>query len=1166
MQRIDFDWVNVPLFGMQLIEASAGTGKTWALSKIYLRLLLETPLHPENILVVTFTKAATLELKERLRQGVATTLAMLKQTGPPSDPEDLFIYQRYQGDAYILRKLNSALSHFDQAAIYTIHGFCQRVLMDHALAMGNAIEWTLNHDDQRVFSHLVEDFWQQYIAHTRGLWPQFLYQTGQTPEVWQKEVKTLLGLGRYSTLLLPEVENIVPLESAYQTVYCKAKHLWQAEKEVIAKVLFDSKLGFRKTVLTLIDEAFISEGPSLLKCTKEGTPSLVRVSESELKTLAESKNKTSPSHPFFGLIEQLLAIYRPLWVALVAKKAMSLAQLLQHCERELQTYKASSQELNYDDLLSQVESALSHDDKGRLSLLLRERFGAALIDEFQDTDPIQYRIFTHIYQESACPVFLIGDPKQAIYRFRGADIYTYLNAQQATLAQWTLRTSYRSTNAMLMSLNQLFTRHHNAFFLPEIAYTPVIASACVFAPFSDPLDHAALWCWQLPLGEDKTKPLSKSEAAQWAITATASEIQRLLNEVTIDNQLVKAQDIAVLVPSHHYAAQILHYFDSVGIPAVRSGADSVFASIEAYEWLRVLTAFFIPQDEGARKSALTTIYMGMTANVLWEFSEDELAWEKITLQFLHYHELWQQYGITRAFRTWLSDWQVAPRLIGFANGERHLTNLLHVIELLQHKSQHLTQLALLFDWFKSEVSAPTIDEEVAQLRLESDTARVKVMTVHAAKGLEFPIVFCPFIWHGGRMSSEESILHFHDSAGQNYIDFGSMAYSSHQKIAEEETFAEKLRVLYVALTRAKYRHYLVWGNVKGVEEAPLSWLLYPQAEEGLEVWKQSVKKLDEASRWLAWQQIPDSVILPIPTVAYKSQLIESPPSQPLSLAVWPRANLTLSRMTTSFSGLTEGYYHTIAPLFSAENDAQVESLALTDEMATFPAGARTGLCWHSILEEWDFHSESQLSTLILKNLAAYGFALEWEHPLVKMFEALKAVQIDTKPLSAIRVDQRISELGFTFRLSSVSQVEVAEILDAGGEKRWAEACKNLSFETVQGFMTGFIDLIVEVDQRYFVIDYKSNRVASHYTAYHHQALESVMAEHHYYLQYLIYSVALHRYLRLRLPHYEYEQHFGGIAYIFIRGVVIGTDYGIFRDRPSAELIKALDRLWERNES
>ena len=1159
----DFDWTKAPLSGMQLIEASAGTGKTWTLTRLYLRLLLETDLQPEHILVVTFTKAATTELKERIRHCLLEVWALLNGEKSKDNAFAQTLYQRYGEDPYLLRKLHAAIRYFDQAAVYTIHGFCQRILTDHAFSMGVSSCWRLNPDDSLLIKRLIDDFWAQHIAVATGLWPRFLYTQRITPKKWLTEIQQLLGKSNYSQRLVPTLPDTTTLEQNYHKAYIYVRTLWLKEAEQITTCVLASKLGYRGSSFDKLSCLLLPEMAHFSwDYSKEGELSIKRFGAIVLAKTAQEKNKPMPQHAFFQAIDNLVNAYHALCQAFVAKQASTLATLLEHCETELPRLKQQQQELAYNDLLSCVDQALKSDRQDRLATLLQRRFAAALIDEFQDTDPVQYRIFSRIYQGTTCPVYLIGDPKQAIYSFRGADIYTYLAAKADTIAHWTLRINYRSCFAVLDSLNHLFTRQAAAFWLSQIEYVKVRPVSQGSPVLHDPASTAALQCWRVMAEEPQTR-LTKEMATAHVITATGAEIQRLLCRGSINQEPITAGEIAVLVPCHHYAAQILAHLVSIGVPAVRQGMDNVLISSDAWEWLRILSAFLEPQREALRKSALVTMYMGMDAVTLLQLIEDEVRWEAIALQFAHYHHLWQRHGITRAFRAWLSDWGVAPRLMQLADGERRLTNLLHLVDILQQKSQCFPQLALLVDWFSREIVMPSMDEEIAQLRLESDAARVKIITIHAAKGLEFPIVFNPFLWHAALWETAQDAVVFHDETGQSYIDFGSEHHSQHCRQAQEELFAEKLRVLYVALTRAKYRNYIAWGRVSGIERVALSWLLYGQENMTLPDFVQHVKNIDDVAFWQPWQELPATAVISLPIPPIPDFCLTQPIDSPLSAARWGRDFFSYERTVTSFSALTQGY-HTEGPDYDLRQlEDSTQLMSTMQGIAAFPAGARAGLCWHSILECWDFQPGERLQQLITHNLQAYGFALEWETPLVNLMMTLSQIPFASQPLSHIPASQRLSEVAFTFRLAPVNYMKLAQLLQQAGEMIWAKACQTLRFEVAQGMMTGFIDLVIEADGQYFVVDYKSNRLGATTAAYHQEALQIAMASHHYYLQYLIYTVALHRYLRQRLPSYSYASHFGGIVYIFMRGLVPGTESGIFRERPSEALIDALDKLLDR---
>jgi exodeoxyribonuclease V beta subunit len=1173
-----FDVYRAELDRPTLIEASAGTGKTWAIGGLYVRLVVESGLAVENILVVTYTKAATAELSGRIRNKLADMLAELKG----HDSGDVFCRtyrEDIQDESRAIRRLTHALRCFDDAAIFTIHGFCQRVLTESAFESGMEFDTELIPDESEILRDIVDDYWRREIQPASGKWVDFLVAGKQTPDMWLNEMRPHIGKQAFLALSpLAAPGDLSALEAELDATYAAARALWQAQRDGITGLLLEcpglNGVSYRKSSLP----AWFGSFDAYFAAATAGQAipeKLVKLTPAELQVgKGTKKNCTPPEHPFFAACDALLSAADRLDVAFTSRLSALKADLLHYCEEELPARKRSRQLVSYNDLLNRLNQALHSAHGEHLAEVMRARYPAALIDEFQDTDPIQYGIFRRLYRGQALPVFFVGDPKQAIYGFRGADVYTYLQAYADTPAHKTQNTNQRSIPALIAAVNALFDNeiHARPFLVENIGYRKVEPTTRYLGELAVDGDAGAALRFQMFAGQGEgEKPLNKEAANALAARAVATEIAQLLNlaaqgraHLTKNGETrpLCGGDIAVLVPAHRQGRMVQEELAKRRVPSVRYGQENVFAAHEALELERVLLAVSEPGRDALVKAALATELMGESAAEIFALGEDEHAAERVFDAFRRYHELWRDHGFMRFFRAWLDERGVARRLLRFQDGERRLTNLLHLAELAQVESRARQGMDALLGWLSRAVRNPRSDDEAALLRLESDAERVKIVTIHASKGLEYPIVFCPFLWDGKLWQKNETAVTFHDAQQNNRptLDLGSPEYELHKAAAGEEKLAEKLRLLYVALTRAQHRCYVVWGNVKEMETSALAWLLHGGGEAAAAEIEQEIRVF--AARADGSVQID--------ALRYDDRPYLPAPSAATVLAVLPfRRSLYPGWRMTSFSALTAGR-HSEAPDYDAAPIPLADAPLALDIFA-FPRGANAGTCLHAIFEGWDFtrRDAQSLQAWVAEQLRAHFIEEKWAPVVACMVQATLDAPLDHGAIRLADVNkaQRLIELGFVFPLDNLDVASLRRLLAdpaLGVAPEYVEAAATLDFRRIDGYMMGFVDLVFAAQGRYYIVDYKSNWLGGETACYAPPLLVRAMADAHYYLQYLIYCVALHRYLRARLADYDYERHFGGVFYLFLRGIAPGTDSGIYRSRPNVRLIEALDRMMDGN--
>jgi exodeoxyribonuclease V beta subunit len=1111
--------LNVELAGVNLIEASAGTGKTWTITTLYLRMLLERRIAVANVLVVTFTRAATAELKDRVRARLRRAVAAFGGAPCRDDPDLAALVEARRGryDAVEDRRvLQTALRSFDEAPILTLHSFCQRMLHQHAFESGVRFDTELITSQQDVVDEIAYDFWGR-TAHegTSAAWISALEAGGITP--FKLRSLAAVVARRPDTKLLPVAElDGEPDESA-----------GQRQPEQVA----------------LIDGA---RAPDILGLKRD----FVRYVREELPRRKRARNVEA-----------------------------------------------------FDDLIRVLRDALEGGHGDLLSKRISEHFQAVLIDEFQDTDPAQYEIFRRVYRGVDACVFLIGDPKQSIYAFRSADVFAYMRAKADAAGRvYTLDTNWRSDPALVGAVNFLFGRLERPFLFEQhlIGYHHVKthnAQERLVFPQESPLRPGVELLF-VPRNRKTTRKrnvISSYWAERFLPDLIAGEIAGLLvSEASIEGRPIAAGDVAVLVATNAQAKAIQDALRAVGVPSALMGRASVLETQEASEVARVLTAVVSPRSRRRLRSALATRLLGLTAAELVALEDDPEGWQLWVGRFEAWRDDWNDRGFFPSFRRLLVESGVGSRLLGWSDGERRLTNYRHLGELIGRvAARRKLDAPALAGWFARALGSRTaveeFGEEAAQLRLERDADSVTVVTTHRAKGLEYPVVYCPYLWMGRLlMKEEEEYPRFHDAADDNRLslDLAADRRSGSLKAARREALAENLRVAYVAITRACHRCTVVWGPFDDAHKSPLAYLLHAPISDsanpaydaakavllalnsgGDDALIARVEELCAASKGvmsvrMAGEAGAGDLVLP----GRAAVELVAPPPVPRVARRWRR---------TSFSGLTSGVDHLHPPSGEAANDPgdSGDDHGGRVLLADFPRGTDPGSLVHEVLEDLDFKESSRevLEELVAEKLLVWGVDACWGPMLSEALDQMLDVPLPTAkepmPLRALGRVDRLDEMSFVLPLGRGAEPltlsRVADALEAYGNvpSTYPDEVRQLPADPARGFLTGFLDLVFRWQGRWYVIDYKTNHLGDFYSDYGEQGLESVMAEHHYYLQYHFYTVALHRHLTQRLPGYDYERDFGGALYLFIRG--LGPDgRGVYFDRPQRALLDALGAALE----
>lgn len=1217
MKRLDP--AAILLSGTQLIEASAGTGKTYTIATLFLRLVL-SGYRVEEILVVTFTEAATAELRDRLRRRLREALSVF-QTGAGNEALMLLVSTLPETERPAIgRRLEAALSGFDEAAVMTIHGFCHRMLQAHAFESGVLFDAELLTDPSLVYEEIARDFWALEVYELPVAWIRFLEEKRISPA----ELTRLLRLAaRHSDRrILPDLAEACGDVTDYERLYSEARAIWLSERETLRSLLsthdgVNRRSYTRPNLLRWfenVDMHFTDESPRWLP----GDADLNRFTRSRLAEMAQ-KMKNSPApphHRFFDLCETLSG-FPEKWATAFKRRFINDAMKM------LADRKKALGIVFFDDLIGGLDRALSGPGGPVLAERIRNRYRAVLIDEFQDTDQAQYRIFRSVYQGSAHPFFLIGDPKQSIYAFRGADIFAYLQAvTDAGQAPHSLETNWRSDPALIFAVNTLFDSHRVArpFGFREIGYTPVSprAGATDRLRVNGEPDSALQFLF-LNRTENRIgrNGLIKKEWIDEQLPAmVAGDILRLLSGNAVlfgeADRPLGPGDVAVLVRTNRQALRIQAALARIGIPCVVTSGESVFKSMEAFELLQVLSAIADPDDIRI-SNALATDLFGLSATDMAALREGGAAWEAWLTRFRNWHRLWHEGGVSVLLQQVFSmkssgkAGRLLPGLLALTDGERRVTNFQHLSELLHVAAvrEHLGPAGLI-RWFERQRSEHQEATEAHELRLESDALAVQVVTIHKSKGLEYPVVYAPYLWDGKLRNADRAPAVCHDPEDRHrpLFDLGSERLALNLRQAAEEEMAENLRLLYVGLTRARHSCRVVWGAVNDFDTSALGYLLHhPGGEAGFAEVARHLKDLDDEAIGETLRSLVragDGAIGVRELKAGGNDLYAPPQTDIPRLScrkihriperhwrIESFSNLVTDAALPSSPEEEAGLDHDQradrgrleSPIMATDAGVKGSRIALAD----FSRGADAGTFFHSVYEKLDFTRDDPGETerVVFEQLEAHGFNQKtWQEIISSavsqtLFCGLDAERKDLM-LHRISNDQRFNELEFIFPVAnntgkSKPGVTAKALATAIGKHAgpalppaYLKRLFQLRFPAIQGFLKGFIDMVFTFEGKWYLVDYKSNHLGDTYTDYGGEALSRQMADHHYFLQYHIYVVALHRYLRLRLPNYDYDTHFGAVYYLFIRGMSpdTGPDFGVFKDRPQKALIMALSELFE----
>ena len=1207
-----------PLRGSHLIEASAGTGKTWTIAALYVRLVLGhgdgdtapvRPLLPQDVLVMTFTRAATRELSDRIRARLTEAAQAFRS---PQEPQEAFLQplwrqypegERREQAAY---RLALAAQAMDDAAVYTIDAWCQRMLREHAFDSGNLFEESLVGDEAALRQQAVQDYWRQQ------LYPMATPLVAQVQRIWrdvpslEQDMRDLMAASLeegergtlaqvYGAALAQREAQLAALKQGWVE---KADQLlgWIEGQLEHHKSSWDGRKLSYKTCAAWLDALKVwaqgpEDGKALKKSMKTGWDRFTPKGLLACRKPGEAPvDLPAESQAFADLQAALQAVPDPAHAARLHARS--------HVLQRMAELKKHSGQFGFADMLQRLDRALADPHSGeRLAQRLREQFPVALIDEFQDTSPLQLSIFDRIYrmadnrQDTA--LLLIGDPKQSIYGFRGADIHSYLAARRATAGRHhVLGTNHRSTQEVVAVVNRWFQISEDAFGYRQGDDDPLPFQAVQAKGREEVFTTRQGRVKALTVVHDDTLRNTRQALAHLSalcaeqIVAWLSDPQARFVSPQQGDQPLQPRDIAVLVRTGREANAVREALRVRGVASVYlSDRDSVFASDEARDlclWLRGVAE---PQDMRRVRAALGTRTVGLSLAEMYALATDEALLDQRAEQMRELRAVWQGQGVLAMLRQSLHQLQLAGRWRGQSDGERRLTNVLHLAELLQSASRQQGGEQALIRWLERQIEEVKAgrngDSDEQTVRLESDEDLVKVITIHASKGLEYPVVCLPFAHsHRAIEAHKVAVLQLEGPQGERHwtLDFDK----DDTRLADRDRLREDLRLWYVALTRARHALWVGWSPFKSGPSATClnhlsaaGHLLGQGQPLGPADWLPGLQALqiDGEGRPLSVELVPATQAVPL-TVWHK-------PAQTTELreALRCTARIDTSWTIASFSRLARDLSSQpvlqLATPRPADDEPPEDTLALPaapprqEPLAPwhgFAKGPSAGNFLHDQLE-WlaadGFALDAAKAERLRKRCENAGYkaqadeVVQWLARVVA--QPLRGPEVALKALGTLLPEMEFWLPAGRLHARQVDALCQQHLLPGVNRPQLPDA-------QLHGMLMGFADLVFEHQGRYWVLDYKSNHLGQGDEAYTAQALDQAMAHHRYEVQAALYMLALHRLLRARLGEaYDPAQQLGGAVYLFLRGID-GPAGGCCTLPAPLELLDGLDAMLHAEEA
>ena len=1121
---LKFNAISAPLNGTNLVEASAGTGKTYSIGILVLRLLLEKKLQLKEILMVTFTNAAVAELEQRIRLFIRKAYkASLNE-----EIDDLMISElvkatiKSKGEKETRQILKDAVLFLDETNVLTIHGFCQQTLTEFAFETGQMFGIELLQDASGILEEKINQFWRQYVTTIPSELLSYLIEEKFSRNGISDLLKGHLSGKKYFNYTEGKEYSI-----------CEEDHLNSL------KLLKEVKLKERELLEILIKSIEKNKQDIIRKASsnphaKAFIPLLERSPQLFLTAFFEKRNKEKVPAYLARLFQEIMdqcddcdKVKKEIEQIIGATITQLNCIAIQTIVPAIKNIMTANNQLSFDDLIGHLYKAIVLKENPVLVQALRKKYKAVFIDEFQDTDKMQYEIFKKAFGAETI-LFYIGDPKQSIYAFRTADIFTYFNAYDDVQRRYEMNENYRSSKSLIEAMNY--------FFVPEEDF-----DTFYFTGEENKINYIEVKSPEKNAKGDLMKegqtvvPISISEHKNndGIYEAVAAQVIDLLENKYVlskDGKEIKLNpsDIGILVKQNKQGRAIKQALSRYGIPAVIISDAKLFNSAEAKFVWYLLIAMAEPDQKNINK-ALLSPFTGFGVNEILQIDS-----EKSIQLFNNYKSRWEQEGIYPALMDFVNDFSVKNILLetGVENGERSITNFYQLMELL-HKTQLEKKFSALdlINWYSRGIQGMKMEGDEYLQRMESDEEAVKIATIHKSKGLEYKIVLAPFL--DFTIYKEKKFIQFRDPHSREYVTIEKNKISDEQSaLANKQQEQEFRRLVYVAITRAVYKVF-IFKNLHFKTSTITTF----------------ISRLKNENNWLI--EMKGSPEIPEKYSFHKRN----------------KSIINKEKKEVNFKLLHENWKRLSYTFLSAHNerslkDRTVSSLEKYDQFMfhQLKAGAQTGIMLHDIFEKIHFTDDSKWKSTLEEISKKYSAKKKEElFPMLEemlqqvLTHRIKINDVAFK-LNEVAFDKRIHEFEFDFPVPAFDP-QTLNLLSDENIKINVE-----HREELEGLMNGKIDLFFECREKYFILDWKSNFLGASLDAYSKEKLKDAMNENNYHLQYLIYTVAVKKYLESRLPDFNYKTDFGGVIYIFLRGVRSHSDTGIFVCKPPLKTIEKLEKI------
>ena len=1104
-----------------LIEASAGTGKTYSIAILLLRLLLEKGIGIKEVLMVTFTKAAVAELEERSRLFVrlawkASRGEVIKDQKIAALVENAI---RKSEREKVERLLKDAVIFLDETSVMTIHGFCQQTLTEFAFETGQLFGADTLQDTLTVIQEQADFFWRENVTTISAELLGLLIGRQLSRQKIVQAAKEHLGGKRY-----------LGYDAVKDYSFCAADYVRILNELSVARAAADNEAMRLYDYVNENRQALISQGKS--KWVKDNAIPLIDNAEAFIACLHANHHLKSPQKDYEQLLEQIeswqeLAAVEHELVDAVIDRLLCLA--IGKIKAGVEKYKQSNNLLSFDDMIVNLHEVLCRRENPKLVAALQKKYKAVFIDEFQDTDKLQYEIFQRAFGINTT-LFFIADPKQSIYAWRKADIFTYFRAYADAAHLYEMNDNYRSSSAYIEAMN-LFFKPREGF---DTFYFGGAADSIIYRNITSPIPntHGELLKNGNPdipftvYRNPNKNDICQGVAAQIAILLDGETYQIAAPQ---QRRSVKPSDIGILVRSNNEAKAIKAALSGYGIPAVTIDDSRILQSEESRHLMHVLEAIADPTP-GSINKAILSPFTGFSVKDILAIND-----EYTTVLFRKYRDIWDKKGIYPSLMAFVRDFGIRGHLLSpqTKNGERIISNLFQLIELL-HKVQnarHFSEIELI-SWLHRGIEGMVMTGDEYEQHIESDEESVKIVTIHASKGLQYNIVLAPFL--DFLSDNKHEFCSFRDADTGEYVGAEKNKLSTEQlstlKLQAEQ---ENRRLLYVAVTRAVYKCFIFKNTWHSFKSSTLSVFL---------------NELSGADVALIENAAPPAMISGYRYNSNKTilSLTEKTVDFELQHNSWTRM---------SYSGLSQGHDAAGKPRAAPQADLYDHFI-----FSQLIRGRQTGDMLHYIFERIQFNDNSRWQQVIDEAVRLF-YPAETElygRMLYQMASHVFTADIPLTPpgfkLADIIPGRRIHEFEFDFNVGLFQLAQLGDLSDS----QTHIYVKNI-FE-LEGIMNGKMDLFFEHDGKYYLLDWKSNYLGdklAHYEAY---ALNDAMNNNNYHLQYLIYTLAAKKYLESRLPGFNYEKDFGGVIYLFLRGIRANSTSGIFCQKPQHSLLMKLEEI------